>query len=133
MANNWWLIDAENKVLGRLATQIATLLIGKSKPNYLPWKNDGDFVICINAEKVVVTGKKEKNKFYKRYSGYPSGLKIISLSRMRKEHPERLIYHAVSGMLPKNKLRAKRLRRLKVYAGPTHPHTAQRPIKIGEK
>lgn len=130
MNPKWWLIDANGKTLGRLATCIAQILMGKNSPTYLPWKDEHNFVVCVNADKVVVTGKKEMNKFYKRYSGYPSGLKTIPLSRMRKEHPERIIYHAVSGMLPKNHLRAKRLRRLKVYAGVEHPHKAQSPVLL---
>ncbi|MDI6840993.1 MAG: 50S ribosomal protein L13 [bacterium] len=130
MGNKWWLIDANGKVLGRLAVRIAQLLIGKGKPSYVPWKDDGDFVICINASKVVVTGKKDKDKIYKRYSGYPSGLKTIPLNKMREEHPERIIYHAVHGMLPKNRLSRHRLKKLKVYKGPDHPHKAQKPILL---
>lgn len=126
----WWIIDARGKTLGRLATRIAKILMGKDKPTYVPWKEEGDFVICVNASQVVVTGKKETDKFYKRYSGYPSGLKLIRLDRMRKEHPERIIYHAVRGMLPKNKLRARRLKKLKVYSGKEHPHKAQSPVPL---
>ncbi len=134
MERRWWVIDLKDKVLGRVATNIATLLMGKYRvKEYLPYKDNGDFVICINAEKIKVTGKKEESKFYKRYSGYPSGLKFIRLDRMRKEHPERIIYYAVKGMLPKNKLRKRRLKRLKIYKGEKHPHQAQKPVKIEEK
>ncbi len=126
----WWLIDANGKNLGRIATHIARILIGKDKPTYVPWRDDGDFVVCVNAEKVAVTGGKEKKKFYKRYSGYPSGLKLIRFDRMIEEHPERIIYHAVRGMLPKNRLRDKRLKKLKVYKGPEHPHSAQIPTPL---
>lgn len=126
----WWLIDAEGKTLGRLATYIARLLMGKYKPTYTPYIDEPNFVVCVNAEKVAVTGGKEQKKFYKRYSGYHGGLKLIRFDRMRAEHPERIIYHAVSGMLPKNKLRARRLKRLKIYAGPKHPHQAQSPVKL---
>ncbi len=128
--NKWWLIDANGQSLGRLATYISRILIGKNKPTYVPWREDGDFVVCVNADKVVVTGGKEQKKFYKRFSGYPSGLKLIRFDRMMKEHPERILYHAVHGMLPKNKLRAKRLNKFKIYAGVEHPHKAQSPTKL---
>lgn len=130
MESNWWLIDANGKTLGRLATHIVQLLMGKYKPTYLPWRDENNFVVCVNADKVVVTGKKGTDKFYKRYSGYPSGLKFVSLDHMRKEHPERIIYHAVKGMLPKNHLQARRLKRLKIYASPEHPHEAQSPVTL---
>ena len=132
MQNNWRVIDARNKVLGRLATKVAQILMGKEKPSYLPWEDNRNFVVCINADKVMVTGKKETDKLYKRYSGYPSGLKLIHLDTMREEHPDRIIYNAVKGMLPKNHLRARRLKRFKVYSGAEHPHTAQSPIPIEE-
>jgi large subunit ribosomal protein L13 len=130
MESNWWFVDAQDKTLGRLATKVAQVLMGKNKSTYLPWKDEGDFVVCINAEKVVVTGQKETDKSYKRFSGYPSGLKFIPLDRMRREHPDRIIRHAVRGMLPKNRLRARRLKRLKIYAGPKHPHVAQSPVPL---
>ncbi|MCK4352823.1 50S ribosomal protein L13 [candidate division WOR-3 bacterium] len=126
----WWLIDAEGKVLGRLASKTAQILMGKDNPEFVPWKDQGDFVVCINASKVVVTGKKEKDKLYKRYSGYPSGLKTTPLEKLRKEHPERIIYHAVHGMLPKNRLGRHMLKKLKVYPGPAHPHKAQSPVSL---
>ena len=130
MESNWWFVDAQDKILGRLATKIARVLMGKHKATYLPWKDEGNFVVCVNAEKIVVTGKKETDKSYKRFSGYPSGLKFIPLDRMRREHPDRIIRHAVRGMLPKNRLRARRLKRLKIYAGPEHPHEAQSPVVL---
>ncbi|MBI4721612.1 MAG: 50S ribosomal protein L13 [Candidatus Stahlbacteria bacterium] len=130
MKSNWVLIDAENQTLGRLATGIAQILMGKNKPTYVPWRDENNFVVCINADKIVVTGSKETDKLYKRFSGYPSGLKITSLNRMRKEHPEHIIHHAVSGMLPKNHLRDKRLKRFKIYTGSEHPHKAQSPVRI---
>ncbi|MCK4306742.1 50S ribosomal protein L13 [candidate division WOR-3 bacterium] len=126
----WWLVDANGRTLGRLATHIAKMLMGKDKSTYVPWRDDGDTVVCVNAEKVAVTGGKEEKKFYKRYSGYPSGLKFIRFDRMMEEHPERIIYHAVRGMLPKNRLRARRLNKLKIYRGSEHPHQAQAPTKL---
>lgn len=130
MERKWWLIDAEGKILGRLASRIAKILMGKDKPHYVPWKDEGDFIVCINAEKVVATGNKEEDKLYKRYSGYPSGLKTIPLKRMRAEHPERIIHHAVRGMLPKNRLARHMLKKLKIYPGPNHPHQAQNPTLL---
>lgn len=126
----WYLIDAEDKVLGRLASRIARILTGKDKPEYFPHIDSGDFVVCVNAEKVIVTGNKEKDKIYYRHSGYSGGIKGIPLERMRKEHPDRIIYHAVKGMLPKNKLAKRMLKRLKICAGSEHPHTAQKPEPI---
>lgn len=117
------LVDAKGKVLGRLATKIAGLLIGKDKPYFIPYLDCGDFVVVINAKKVKVTGKKENQKTYTRYSGYPGGLKEETLERLRKRRPEEIIHHAVSGMLPKNKLRKKRLKRLHVFASSTHPYS----------
>ncbi|OYV03088.1 50S ribosomal protein L13 [candidate division bacterium WOR-3 4484_18] len=123
----WYLIDAAGKTLGRLASQIALILRGKHKPQYQPHLDLGDYVVVINAEKVHVTGKKETDKLYYRHSGYPGGLKAIPLSVIRRKHPEFLIYHAVKGMLPKNRLGRKMLKKLKVYRGPSHPHIAQNP------
>jgi large subunit ribosomal protein L13 len=130
METKWWLVDADNQILGRLASKIATILRGKNKPGFAPNVDAGDYVICINAEKVKVTGNKERNKLYTRYSGYPSGLKKIPLGVMREKHPENLIYHAVKGMLPKNTLGRGMLKKLKVYCGNSHPHEAQKPVKI---
>ena len=121
----WHLIDAEDKVLGRMATQIANLLMGKHKPIFSRHLDTGDYVVVINAEKVRVTGNKQKQKLYYRHSGYPGGLKSINLERMMETHPTRVVEYAVKGMLPHNKLGAQMLKKLKVYAGETHPHQAQ--------
>lgn len=127
---HWYYVDATNRVLGRMSSKIATILIGKHKPQYTPNVDCGDFVVVVNADKFRVTGAKMKGKIYYSHSFYPGGLKSINLESMLKKHPERVIYHAVSGMLPKNKLRARRLRRLKIYLDSTHPHSAQTPQKI---
>ncbi len=124
---NWWVVDAKDQVLGRLASRIALILMGKRKPEYTPHLDTGDFVIVVNAEKVRLTGKKWQQKVYYRHSGYPGGLKAITAERMRQTHPERLIQLAVKRMLPKNKLGRRMLKRLKVYAGEAHPHAAQKP------
>ncbi|MGB9698709.1 MAG: 50S ribosomal protein L13 [Thermodesulfobacteriota bacterium] len=126
----WHLVDAKGKTLGRLAARIAILLRGKHKPTFTPHVDTGDFVVVINAEKVVLTGKKWKEKLYIHHSGYPGGLKSISAQKMWEKHPERLITMAVQGMLPKNKLGRKLLKKLKVYAGESHPHQAQLPEPI---
>lgn len=123
----WYVVDAQGKTLGRLASEIARILRGKHKPIFSPHMDTGDFVIVINAEKVHVTGRKLTQKFYYRHSGYPGGLKAISLRDQLKKHPERVIQHAVRGMLPKNRLGRKMIKKLKVYAGPDHPHKAQKP------
>lgn len=123
----WVLVDANGQNLGRLATQIATILIGKNKPNFTPGVDTGDFVVVVNCEHIRVTGKKMEQKFYYRYSGYPGGLKKISLKDQLQKHPERVIQSAVWGMLPHNKLGRQLLKKLKVYAGPDHPHDAQQP------
>lgn len=121
----WHLLDAGTAPLGRLAVKIANALSGKNKVSRRPNLDDGDFVVVVNAARLVVTGKKEKDKFYYRYSGYPGGLKKESLGHLRARRPEEIIRHAVSGMLPKNKLLDRRLARLKIYAGAEHPHQAQ--------
>ena len=118
----WHLIDASDKILGKLATEVATLLLGKHKPMYSPNLDTGDFVVVINATKIQVTGNKMKQKLYYRHSGYAGGLKSISLEKMMQTHPTRVIEYAVKGMLPHNRLGAKMLKKLKVYAGETHPH-----------
>jgi len=123
----WYVVDATGMTLGRLATQIAAVLKGKHKPIYSPGLDCGDFVIVVNAEKVRVTGRKPDQKFYYRYSGYPSGLTAISLRDQLAHHPERVIQAAVKGMLARNKLRRQLIKKLKVYAGPDHPHQAQQP------
>ncbi len=124
---DWYVIDAENKVLGRLSTEIARRLRGKHKPEYTPHVDTGDYIVVINAEKVAVTGNKEMGKNYYRHTGYPGGLKTISLEKQRAQHPERIIEIAVKGMLPKNSLGRAMFRKLKVYAGTEHQHTAQQP------
>lgn len=123
----WYIVDAENKVLGRLATEIAQVLRGKFKPTYTPHMNGGDFVIVVNAAKVAVTRGREDKKIYYRHSQYPGGLKQETLRQALEKHPERVIERAVKGMLPHNHLGADMLRRLKVYGGPDHPHEAQQP------
>lgn len=124
---DWYLIDASNQTLGRLATQIATLLRGKHKPTFSPYLDGGDFVVVVNAEKVRLTGRKPDQKMYYRHSGYPGGLKATPFKRMLAQHPDRILRFAVKGMLPKTRLGRQQLLKLKVYAGPTHPHSAQQP------
>jgi large subunit ribosomal protein L13 len=124
---NWYLVDANGQVLGRLATFLAKVLMGKTKPVYTSYQDVGDFVVVVNAEKVAITGKKQSQKVYRRHSGYPGGFKSETLSDLQKRAPERVILEAVSGMLPKNKLRQVYLKKLKVYCGSEHPHQAQRP------
>ena len=123
----WHLVDADGKTLGRLATRVAVLLRGKNKPIFTPHVDAGDFVIVVNAEKVVLTGKKWKDKLYIHHSGYPGGFKSISAEKLLEKKPERLISMAVQGMLPKTKLGRKLIKKLKVYTGATHPHEAQQP------
>ncbi|MBA3471229.1 MAG: 50S ribosomal protein L13 [Herpetosiphonaceae bacterium] len=124
---NWLIVDADNQVLGRLATQLATLIRGKHKPTYTPSMDGGDFVVVVNAEKIRVTGDKANQKIYYRHSNYPGGLKKTPYKIMLQKHPERIIRMAVKGMLPRNRLSRHMLLKLKVYAGPIHPHTAQSP------
>jgi large subunit ribosomal protein L13 len=126
----WHLIDAEGLILGRLATKIADVLRGKNKPIFTPNVDTGDFVVIINASKVRLTGKKLRQKMYYRHSGYPGGLKETSALEMLKKTPERMIMLAVRGMLPKNRLGRAQLKKLKVYAGSTHPHSAQTPESL---
>lgn len=123
----WWVVDAEGKILGRLASEIARILMGKHKPQWQPNLDIGDFVIVVNAEKVKLTGKKLDQKFHYRHSGRPGNLKAYSYRWMLERRPERIIELAVSKMLPKNRLRARMLKRLKVYRGHNHPHQAQKP------
>jgi large subunit ribosomal protein L13 len=123
----WFVVDAEGKTLGRLATQIANVLRGKRKPTYTPHVDVGDFVIVVNAEKIVVTGKKLEDKRYWRHSGYPGGIRFQTLGTLLEKRPEEVIRRAVKGMLPRNRLARQQLRKLKVYAGPEHPHQAQKP------
>lgn len=128
--HRWHVIDADGAVLGRLAAQVADVLRGKNKPIYTPHMDTGDFVVVINAEKVVLTGKKEKQKEYMSYSGWKGGEHYRSVTEVREKHPERLIQHAVKGMIPKNRLGRALITKLKVYAGPTHPHAAQKPVVL---
>jgi large subunit ribosomal protein L13 len=126
----WFVVDAEGQTLGRLATTIAATLRGKHKAMYTPHIDTGDFVVVINAEKVVVTGNKETQKMYYRHSDFPGGLKTTSLKDMRSRHPERIIENAVRGMLPGTNLGRTQLKKLKVYAGANHPHEAQNPTPL---
>ena len=123
----WYVIDAEDKVLGRMATEIARVLRGKHKPSFSPHVDAGDFVIVVNAKRVKVTGAKESDKRYYRHTGYPGGLRVTRLSEMRARKPEAVVRLAVKGMLPRNRLGRGHLGKLKVYAGPEHPHGAQAP------
>lgn len=127
----WHLLDAKGQVLGRLASQVTALLMGKKKPYFVKNLDCGDQVVIINAKEIVVTGKKENDKFYYSYSGYPAGLKKLSFSQLKEAHPERIIISAVSNMLPKNKLRAQWLRKLHVFPGSEHEY--QDKFKVGEK
>lgn len=133
VVRNWHLIDATELPLGRLSTIIAKLLIGKDKPTYTPHIDGGDYVVVINAKNVPVTGEKELQKIYYRHSGFPGGIKDARLEEVREKFPERIIQHSVKGMLPKNKLQADRMARLKVFAGSDHAHTAQTPKKVEVK
>jgi len=127
---NWVLVDANGLTLGRLATQIANALRGKNKPEYTPHVDTGDFVVVVNAEKISVTGNKRADKKYYRHSGYPGGIKERSLNDMLERRPEEVIRMAVRGMLPRNRLARKQITKLKVYAGPEHPHVAQKPTPM---
>jgi large subunit ribosomal protein L13 len=126
----WFVVDAKGKTLGRLASQVASILKGKHKPIYSPHMDTGDFVIIINASEVELTGKKKQQKVYRRHSGYPGGLKEVSFERMIKEKPQKVIYEAVWGMIPHNRLGRKMITKLKVYGGPEHKHEAQKPEKL---
>jgi large subunit ribosomal protein L13 len=123
----WWVVDARDRILGRMATQIANRLRGKDKPIYTPHMDTGDFVIVVNADKVKLSGRKETLKTYQKYSGWRGGRTETTLAKMRQQHPDRIVTMAVRGMLPKNKLSRQHLSRLKVYAGEAHPHAAQQP------
>lgn len=127
VARDWYIIDADGQNLGRLASKIATVILGKHKPNYTPGVNTGDYVIVINAELITVTGSKLDDKYYYRHSGYPGGFKQISLRDQLAKHPRRVVESAVKGMLPHNRFGRKLIKKLKVYAGQNHPHEAQQP------
>ncbi len=124
---NWYVVDAADQRLGRLASEIAMVLRGKNKPSYTPHLDTGDFVIVVNADKVVVTGKKSSQKLYRRHSGRPGGMKTETFNQLQARLPERIVEQAVKGMLPKNTLGRQLFTKLKVYAGPDHPHQAQKP------
>ena len=131
----WFVVDATDQTLGRLASDVANILRGKHKPTYAPHFDGGDFIVIINAEKVAVTGNKAEQKVYHRHSGYPGGLTELSFQQMRERYPERIIENAVRGMIPKNRLGRQVFTKLKVYAGSEHPHAAQKPqpLEIGKK
>ena len=127
IVKKWYVIDAEGVTLGRLASEVASILRGKNKPQYAPNVDMGDYVIIVNAEKIAVTGKKLEQKMYRRHSGWVGGLKEVRMDKMLATHPERVLEHAVKGMLPKNALGRKMFSKLHVYAGAEHPHAAQKP------
>jgi large subunit ribosomal protein L13 len=127
---NWYVLDASGKVLGRAASQVASILRGKRKRTYTPHIDDGDFVIVVNAAQVELTGRKRENKLYHRHSGYPGGIRSVTAGRLLEKHPDRLFESVVRGMLPKNPLGRKMLKKLKVYSGPDHPHAAQKPVQL---
>jgi large subunit ribosomal protein L13 len=126
----WYVVDAEGQTLGRLATEIARVRRGKSKPQYTPHVDTGDFVVVVNAERIVVTGRKAEQKVYRRHSGYPGGLKTTSFEQLLERQPTEILRKAVKGMMPKTRLARQQLRKLKIYAGPEHPHAAQSPQKL---
>ena len=130
IVRKWHLIDAEGEVLGRLASRAASALMGKDKAMYTPFLDTGDHVVVVNAAKVKLTGRKEEQKIYRRHSGYPGGLSEIKARTVRDTRPVRMVEEAISGMLPKNKLGKQMYRKLQVYAGPKHPHEAQKPVQI---
>ena len=130
ITRNWYLVDADNQTLGRLASRVAQILRGKNKRYFTPHMDMGDFVVIINAEKVKVTGNKEADKTYFRHSGYPGGITEVNLKKVRQQHPEKIITNAVKGMLPHNRLGRKLLKHLKIYATEVHPHAAQQPQTI---
>ena len=127
---NWWVVDADGKNLGRLASEIAVVLRGKNKPQYTPHTDTGDFVVVVNAEKIAVTGKKLTDKLYRRHSGYPGGLTTETLGHLLQRRPNEVIRRAVKGMMPKNRIAAHQLTKLKIYTGPKHPHAAQKPEEL---
>jgi large subunit ribosomal protein L13 len=130
VAAKWLVVDAEDKILGRLATKVAMILMGKHRPEYTPHVDTGDFVVIINAEKIRMTGKKWTDKQYDWYTGYPGGHKSYSAEEMREKHPHKIVFEAIRRMLPKTRLGKDMLTKLKVYAGPEHPHQAQQPEKL---
>lgn len=127
---NWYLVDAKGKVLGRVATKIAELLMGKGKTTFTPSVDGGDFVVVVNAKDIVLTGKKWTQKTYYWHTGYPGGFRSVTAEKLRNEKPEEILWQAVYGMLPKNKLRDHRINRLKIYVADSHPHIAQNPVQL---
>ncbi len=128
--HQWYVVNAEGKVLGRLAAELVKILRGKNKPTYTPYLDTGDFVVVVNAGKVTLTGKKMKDKIYYHHTGYPGGIKEMNAEKLLAKKPTEMIRMAVKGMLPKNSLGRQMLRKLKIYAGPSHPHDAQKPVSI---
>ena len=133
ITEEWFLVDVSDQTLGRVASQIASVLLGKHKPNFTPGMDTGAYVIVVNCEKIQVTGKKLEEKFYYHHSQYPGGLKSVSLGQQLKKHPDRVIKAAVWGMLPHNKYGRQIIRKLKIYSGPSHPHAAQNPQSLAAK
>jgi large subunit ribosomal protein L13 len=133
IVRKWHVIDAQDVILGKLASKVAMVLMGKTKPSYTPFLDTGDHVIVINAEKVRLTGRKEENKVYRHFTGYPGGLVEKSFKRVRAERPTRIVEDAIQGMLPKTKLGKQMYRKLQVYAGDRHPHAAQQPVALAMK
>jgi large subunit ribosomal protein L13 len=130
LEHKWYTVDVEGKVLGRVASDVAYILRGKHKPNFAPYLDNGDYVIVVNAEKIAVTGNRLTSKMYYRHSGYPGGLRSTTMQQTLQTHPERALEQAVRGMLPKNKLGDQMIRKLRVYAGPQHPHEGQKPVEL---
>ena len=130
LEHKWYLVNADGKVLGRLSTELVKILKGKNKPTYTPHMDTGDFVVVVNAGKVTLTGKKMKDKIYYHHTGYPGGIKEMNAEKLLAKKPTEMIRMAVKGMLPKNSLGRQMLRKLKIYAGPNHPHDAQKPVPI---
>ena len=128
--HDWYLVDADGKTLGRLSTQIANRLRGKHKPEFTPHVDTGDYIVVINADKIHVTGKKETDKFYYHHTGFPGGIRSVALGKMREKSPEKILENAVKGMMPRNRLGRAMLSKLKVYAGNSHPHSAQQPMVL---
>ena len=128
--HDWYLVDADGKTLGRLSTQIANRLRGKHKPEFTPHVDTGDYIVVINADKIHVTGKKETDKFYYHHTGFPGGIRSVALGKMREKSPEKILENAVKGMMPRNRLGRVMLSKLKVYAGNSHPHSAQQPVVL---
>jgi large subunit ribosomal protein L13 len=130
LKSDWVLVDAEGQTLGRLATKVASILLGKHKPSFTPGMDTGDFVVVVNAERISVTGNKLEDKSYYRHSGYPGGIKAISLRQQLIKHPDRVLRDAVWGMLPHNRYGRKLIKKMKIYSGPEHPHAAQQPESL---